>query len=112
MPCCSYDFESWHRKLDELSSLTWFVDELDGKKVDLNKRHKDVEGGVPTKEWADQLTATLCEKCQLEDVSKYSLELQIWWRDHQIADKERFEKEARENALSKLTPYERKLLGW
>ena len=45
--------------------------------------------------------------------------MQIWWRDHLAADKERIEKELnaietqaeKEIALAKLTPHERKLLG-
>lgn len=64
-------------------------------------------------------TAMLCDFCQNNEVTKYSLELQIWWRDHQKADKERIEREMEEQkegkerdaALAKLTPYERKLLG-
>ena len=61
----------------------------------------------------------LCEFCQKNDVKKYSLELQIWWRDHQYADSERVkmeiaskkEDEERREALSKLTDYEKSLLG-
>jgi hypothetical protein len=45
--------------------------------------------------------------------------MQIWWRDHQKADKKRIEKElkehtdliAKQNAIEKLTDYERILLG-
>jgi hypothetical protein len=67
----------------------------------------------------DQHTAMLCEFCQSNDVSKCSLELQIWWRDHQKADKDRLEREQeaiktrkeKNAALEKLTDYERKLLG-
>lgn len=44
MPCCNDGFENWHRKLDELSRLAWFVDELDGKDFNLKMRHKDVVG--------------------------------------------------------------------
>lgn len=70
-------------------------------------------------ETLDQDTARLCKKCQEVDVTKYSLELQIWWRDHQAADKRRLEEElkakaddkAKAEALEKLTPYERELLG-
>jgi hypothetical protein len=72
-----------------------------------------------TKEHLDEKTKELCSKLQTVDVSKFSLEMQIWWRDHQKADKERLEKEiaehqenkAKEIALSKLSDYERKLLG-
>jgi hypothetical protein len=45
--------------------------------------------------------------------------MQIWWRDHQAADKARVEAElaaaedakAKAAAIAKLTPHERKLLG-
>lgn len=65
-------------------------------------------------------TIILCSKLQkIKNVKKYSLELQMWWRDHQIEDKARItkglkehkEKSLREKAIAKLTPYERKLLG-
>ena len=42
-----------------------------------------------TKEHLDERTSELCSKLQGVDVSKYSLEMQIWWRDHQKADRER-----------------------
>jgi hypothetical protein len=72
-----------------------------------------------SKEHLDEKTAELCQKLQNTDVSKFSLEMQIWWRDHQKADKERLEKELKDKeieaekqkALSKLTDYERWLLG-
>ena len=63
----------------------------------------------------------LCEFCAgSSDISHFSLELQIWWRDHQKADKERLEREQEKNkteqeqleALSKLTDYEKGLLGF
>lgn len=52
-------------------------------------------------------------------IELYSLELQLWWRDHQKMDKKRIAREehekkvaaARAKALSKLTIEERKLLG-
>jgi hypothetical protein len=61
----------------------------------------------------------LCSRLQKLDVTKYSLEMQVWWRDHQKADKERLERgireatelKARAEAMAKLTPYERGLLG-
>lgn len=64
-------------------------------------------------------TAKLCDWCKHNDVSKQSLELQIWWRDHQLADKLRAEREQervheaeiRLQALAKLTAEERKVLG-
>ena len=71
------------------------------------------------KEHLDEKVVELCEKLQKTDVTKYSLEMQIWWRDHQKADKERINEELKvakkdkdkKKAMSKLTPYERKLLG-
>ena len=54
--------------------------------------YSPVYGRVAT---LDRDTAILCEWCKIHDVTKYSLELQIWWRDHQRADaaKERRRKE-------------------
>ena len=34
-------------------------------------------------------TAELCDLCKTIDVTAYSLELQIWWRDHKKWDRER-----------------------
>ena len=67
----------------------------------------------------DTKTEELCSKLQKVDVTEYSLEMQIWWRDHQIADKKRIEEEMldsktksdRDALLERLTPYERKLLN-
>lgn len=66
-------------------------------------------------------TRQLCNWCRdnKERISSYSLELQMWWRDHQIADAKREEKERKireeneikETALSKLTEEEKKVLG-
>jgi hypothetical protein len=72
-----------------------------------------------SKQHLDKKTEELCSKLQNTDVTKYSLEMQMWWRDHQKADKERIEKylqkkkelKEKEAALAKLTPYERRLLG-
>ena len=67
----------------------------------------------------DAHTQMLCQFCQHNDVSQYSLELQIWWRDHMKADKARLQQERdaaktnqqKRDAMVKLTPYERELLG-
>jgi len=72
-----------------------------------------------SKEEADKLVAELCAKIQEVDVTTFSLEMQIWWRDHQEADRRRIaqEEEAtrqeqlRRTALEKLTPEERRALG-
>lgn len=65
------------------------------------------------------MVSKLCSKLQKADVSAYSLEMQIWWRDHQKADKKRLQAELdeaksqaeRKKALAKLTTYEKQLLG-
>lgn len=64
-------------------------------------------------------TAILCSYCQNNDVTKNSLELQTWWRDHKLADEKKIKEKLRkkiqlkekEAALSKLTDYEKELLG-
>jgi hypothetical protein len=83
---------------------------------------RGTDGGYPadTRD-LDQLTHQLCEQLQAlgPTVSYRSLEMQIWWRDHKAADKARIEASiqattdtaARLAALSKLTDYERRLLG-
>ena len=41
----------------------------------------------------DKSVKKLCGKLKkIKDITKYSLETQIWWRDHQRADKERIGK--------------------
>ena len=74
----------------------------------------------PDKATMDQLTKSACAALQRrKDIGALSLELQVWWRDHQEADRLRAlaEVEAttsardRKIAIAKLTPYERHLLG-
>lgn len=120
MPCnCDYMKPS-SREI-ELSHVACLLNELDGKKW----KRSYWEGYHPAvycqfgSKLADQMVAQLCERLQSCDVTKYSLEMQIWWRDHQEADKKRIARELREQkttakrkaALEKLTPRERKLLG-
>jgi hypothetical protein len=75
-----------------------------------------------SQEGLDKATADLCSRLQQiskEDLKEKSLEMQMWWRDHQMADKKRLEEELgeakkeeeKEKALKKLTPYEKKMLG-
>ena len=95
------------------------MDELDGKpldKIHWGGYHPAVYCKHPD---GDAIVSELCSRLQEVDVTEYSLEMQMWWRDHQKADKERIEDELRRKhegeerdaALSKLTEYERKLLG-
>jgi len=72
-----------------------------------------------SKKHLDEKTKELCSKLQKIDVTKYSLEMQMWWRDNKKADAKRLQKKLnerktakeKEKALAKLTPYERQLLG-
>ena len=52
-----------------------------------------------SKNHLDKKTAELCGKLQNEDVSKFSLEMQMWWRDHQKADKDRLQKEIKSKRI-------------
>jgi len=87
-----------------------FLDELAGKSPkDRPWHYLRVDQGD-----LDRLTAHLCGKLKSVDVTSYSLELQIWWRDHQKADRDREENrvlELRNAALAKLTDEECRLLG-
>ena len=68
-------------------------DELDGKPFNREhwsgyhplaySTHYDLDKGV----------AHLCARLKAIDVTQYSLEMQMWWRDHQIADRARIAKE-------------------
>jgi hypothetical protein len=109
----------------ELSRVLMLTEELDTG-VPVNSRSGDW-GGYKTgvynsgdlKKRADEATAHLCSRLQTTDVSKYSPEMQIWWRDHQAADRAREAKEKAEaerqslrvSGINKLTPEERKALG-
>jgi len=120
MPCDSSYMEADSIER-ELSKVACLLDELDGKPINRDHwrgyhpavycRRQSIDG--------DEMVATLCERLQSVDVRDYSLEMQIWWRDHQAADKARIETELamakrdeeKEAAIAKLTPYERNLLG-
>jgi len=110
MPCRNDYLEPNQREVESRKVLELL------KEVGLN-RSEIPYYGHPT--FLDNDTRILCDFCQHNDVTQYSLELQIWWRDHQKADKARLEREmrehdadkAREAALAKLTDYERQLLG-
>jgi hypothetical protein len=105
-----------------LSQVLTLLDELyhdPFNKTHFEGYHPDVYSRVVSKETGDRWVAKLCAKLQTVDVTKYSLELQMWWRDHQQADADRLREElkskrtdeARKRALAKLTPYERRLLN-
>lgn len=122
MPCNS-DHMNPHPNEVVASQCLTLLDELNGKKFKSDNYegyHPKAYGKGLNKEDCDKLTDKLCKKLQKTDVTKYSLELQMWWRDHQTADKRRAlasikkTKTAKEKkaALAKLTQHERKLLGF
>lgn len=125
MPCNSDHMYPHPNEVIASQCLT-ILDELNGKKFNKDNYggyHPDAYNVGITKKGCDSLTAQVCEKMteieKRQDISKYSLELQIWWRDHQLADKERFKKDLdiiekeklKKKALSKLTYEERLALG-
>jgi hypothetical protein len=118
MPCNSDYMEAAKEEI-QLSQVACLLDELDGKPINPHHwagYHPNVYNRIAD---GDRLVAELCCRLQTTDVTKQSLEMQIWWRDHQAADKARLEREIAENklesdkakALAKLTAYERKILG-
>lgn len=121
MPCRNEETQPSKRWL-ESSHVACLMDEVHTGQG-LNQKHWD--NGHPeateNKERADWLTQQLCKHLQTSniDITKCSLELQLWWRDHQRADQKRKEQELRDRkdqedkarALAKLTPRERELLG-
>ena len=118
MPCNSDYMEATGKEV-ALSQVACLLDELDGKPLDRSHwrgYHPAVYNQAAD---ADGLVSELCLRLQSLDVTKQSLEMQMWWRDHQAADKARLEHEIarkqtdaeRQAALSKLTKYERELLG-
>ena len=122
MPCNS-DYMRANESEKNLSIVYGLLDELETGKLPSNfgdGYDKRVYCKHLSNEHLNQKTEELCSKLQNEDVTKYSLEMQMWWRDHQIADKKRLDQEIsnqkdedeKKKALSKLTDYERKLLGF
>jgi hypothetical protein len=118
---CNSEYMTANNYERELSKVACLLDEIAGKKWE--RSHWD--GYHPSvycksrSEIGDIMVKRLCDALQSVDVSQYSLEMQMWWRDHQAADKARVKLEIeaskteseRMDALEKLTPHERKLLG-
>ena len=122
---CNSDYMNANRLEIELSRVLLLQEELDtGKPVDShsedwNGYKKGVYNQGDLRARTDREVEKLCSRLKETDVSTASPEMQIWWRDHQAADKKREEAEKaeakkktlRENALKKLTPKERNALG-
>lgn len=126
MPC-NADYLNPNQKEINLSKVLAFLDELETGSLnahDLSGYRKDVYNTSVESidERLSNKVPELCSKLQNmseSEVKNLSLELQMWWRDHQEADKVRIEEELNElkrkedieKALDKLTDYERGLLG-
>lgn len=119
---CNSDYMQASQYEEKISKVACLIDEINGKNYDKSwwyGYHPRVYNNGGNGGTGDQIVNELCELLQSRDVSQYSLEMQIWWRDHQAADKERCEREisqakdAQERiaAIEKLSPHERKLLG-
>ena len=120
MPCSSNHMSASGYE-QELSQVACLLDELAGRPVERSWR----DGYHPSvycksnHDMGDRMVRELCEALQQCDVTQHSLEMQMWWRDHQAADKTRLERELqrstsdaeRKAALAKLTPRERELLN-
>jgi hypothetical protein len=116
------DSQLYNPKHEEitLSQVCCLLDELDGK-AEINPHHwRGYHPKVYSQRVSngDALRVKLCAQLQEIDVTKHSLEMQLWWRDYQRADQERRQREsqdqltetAKKAALAKLTEHERKLL--
>ena len=90
MPCRSEYMEPNAREI-ELSKLLALRDELDGKGLsdDFGSGYGPAYNSNITQEELDHLTADLCSRLRRTDVKTYSLEMQMWWRNHQEADRKR-----------------------
>ena len=124
MPCNSDYLEASSLEVS-LSRVKLLIRELEtGKPVDTRSSdwagyHKGAYGAGDLRKKADIAVADLCSRLQAVDVTKYSLEMQIWWRDHRAADAARVKEEElkakadalRASALKKLSPSERRALG-
>ena len=90
MPCRSDYMNPTTLELS-ISRVACLLDELSGIPLDINHRnwdgfHPKVYGKF-SKSLADSLVAELCAKLKSVDSTKFSLEMQIWDRDHKLADK-------------------------
>ena len=124
MPCNSDYMDASSSEIN-LSRVLLLLDELDGKGAP--DPHGDQWAGYDkrvysrgtTKSLLNEKVALLCSRLQKIDVTKYSLEMQVWWRNHQCADRKREKMERAKSetakvkaaALKKLTTKEKKALG-
>lgn len=128
MPCrCDY-MEPNEREIALSKVLTSRDEVMFNKKYNVEYArgmHPEAYGKGISQELLDNETAKLCSMLKIlptvndKKITDYSLETQMWWRDHQDMDKRRIAKEAaaakkmsvKEKALAKLTEVEKQALG-
>ena len=108
MPCRS-DYMNPQPREVEASRVLTLIDELNGAEFDednFSGYHPEAYNKGVSQESLDKMTADLCRKLkEIEkrmDIAKYSLELQMWWRDHKKADRRHEEEDKEEKRLAKL----------
>ena len=96
MPCNS-DYMEPNTMERSLSNAMCIHNELDGVTFQESWRkgyHPDIYNKSISKSAADTIVSTLCSRLKDHpDTSSLTLEAQIWWRDHQKADKIREDEE-------------------
>jgi len=89
MPCRCDHMEP-HKREVELSRVLTLIDEVETGNFEAgfydSGRHPEAWFKDSSQDRIDRETAKLCAMLYGVDVHKFSLELQIWWRDHQALD--------------------------
>jgi hypothetical protein len=116
MPCSSEHLEPTAREAESVRVLE-LLREIEGQTFDHDNPHY-APYGHPDR--LDLDTARLCLLCREDsDIASRSLELQLWWRRHKAADKQKADAQRerlrvahlRFSARAKLTPEERRAVG-
>lgn len=92
MPCkCDY-LEPTQRELESVKVMNLLYE------IGIFKTLPGLYGDVKN---LDHHTSVLCTWCKYNDVKTKSLELQIWWRDHQKLDIARKAKERKKRLMGR-----------
>ena len=119
MPCHP-DYFSVTELAKEIGKVYHLLDELDGKPLDTkcwaSGSHEKVTDKNLNRKHFIEVTQLLCQRLRgLESTDEYSIELNRWWNGHKREDRSRlqlalYQAEDKEEFMSKLSEYERKLL--
>lgn len=115
MPCVNKHMNPTEREI-ELSIIFGLLDELKGIQLPENFGSGYDERTYCknfSQEFLNRKTSELCKKLQKTDVTKYSIEMQTWWKNHKYEDKQRLKREIinKEKKMSRLNKYEKMLLS-